>query len=79
VARFIDPVGDVYARLFAIHDHFLPKHPVRRGFDNIWKNAPLFPSCGKRVAGAVGTTITPAAGMAAFFTGLPRTGRPRMR
>jgi len=43
VVCLIDPVGDVYACPFAIHDRFLAGNVLSgRGFDNVWKNAPLF-------------------------------------
>jgi len=43
VVCLIDPVGDVYACPFAIHDRFLAGNVLSgRGFDNVWKNARLF-------------------------------------
>ena len=43
VVCLIDPVGDVYARPFAIDDRSLARNMLSdSGFDNIWKNAPLF-------------------------------------
>lgn len=43
VVCLIDPVGDVYACPFAIHDRFLAGNVLADGgFDNVWKNAPLF-------------------------------------
>ena len=49
VVCLIDPVGDVYACPFAIHDRFLAGNILSDGgFDNVWKNAPLF----RRAAGA---------------------------
>ena len=55
VVCLIDPVGDVYACPFAIHDRFLAGNIVSDGgFDNVWKNAPLF----RRAAGAaVGRSV----------------------
>src|SRR5689334_141393 len=43
VVCLVDPVGDVYACPFAIHDRFKAGN-VRSagGFDNVWKAAPLF-------------------------------------
>ena len=44
VVCLIDPVGDVYACPFAIHDRFRAGNVVdrRTGFDSVWKKAPLF-------------------------------------
>ncbi|MDQ2637280.1 MAG: mycofactocin radical SAM maturase, partial [Actinomycetota bacterium] len=47
VVCLIDPIGDVYACPFAIHDRFLAGNVLRdsgfgTGFQNVWKNAPLF-------------------------------------
>jgi mycofactocin radical SAM maturase len=81
VVCLIDPVGDVYACPFAIHDRFLAGNVLSAGgFDNVWKNAPLFREL--REPQAVGACA--ACGhydscrggcMAAkFFTGLPIDG-----
>jgi mycofactocin radical SAM maturase len=43
VVCLIDPVGDVYACPFAIHDRFRAGNILSDGgFDAVWKNAPLF-------------------------------------
>src|SRR6202000_2012830 len=47
VVCLIDPVDDVYACPFAIHDRFLAGNVLTdtgfgTGFDNVWKHAPLF-------------------------------------
>ncbi len=43
VVCLIDPVGDVYACPFAIHDRFLAGNVLSDGgFDKVWKDAPLF-------------------------------------
>jgi len=81
VVCLIDPVGDVYACPFAIHDRFLAGNVLSDGgFDNVWKNAPLFrelrepqsagacASCG-HFDGCRGGCMA-----AKFFTGLPLAG-----
>ena len=81
VVCLIDPVGDVYACPFAIHDRFLAGNVLSgRGFDNVWKNAPLFrelrepqsaggcASCGHYDSCRGGCMA------AKFFTGLPIDG-----
>ena len=81
VVCLIDPVGDVYACPFAIHDRFLAGNVLAgRGFDNVWKNAPLFrelrepqsaggcASCGHYDSCRGGCMA------AKFFTGLPIDG-----
>src|SRR5246127_742842 len=43
VVCLIDPVGDVYACPFAIHDRFLAGNVLADGgFESLWRNAPLF-------------------------------------
>src|SRR5689334_17854282 len=42
VVCLIDPVGDVYACPFAIHDEFLAGNVVERGFEAVWRRSPLF-------------------------------------
>ena len=45
VVCLIDPVGDVYACPFAIHDQFLAGNILQDSgwrFQNVWQNAPLF-------------------------------------
>jgi mycofactocin radical SAM maturase len=81
VVCLIDPVGDVYACPFAIHDRFHAGNVLSEGgFDNIWKNAPLF--CELREpqsAGACGScghydSCRGGCMAAKFFTGLPLDG-----
>jgi mycofactocin biosynthetic radical S-adenosylmethionine protein MftC len=81
VVCLIDPVGDVYACPFAIHDEFLAGN-VRepRGFEGVWQNSELFTelrrpqsggaceSCGHYDACRGGCMA------AKFFTGLPLDG-----
>ncbi len=81
VVCLVDPVGDVYACPFAIHDEFLAGN-VRSpgGFERIWGQAPLFAelraggsggacrSCGQYDACRGGCMA------AKFFTGLPLDG-----
>jgi radical SAM protein with 4Fe4S-binding SPASM domain len=81
VVCLIDPVGDVYACPFAIHDRFLAGNVLSDGgFDDVWKNAPLFrelraPQSGG-ACGSCGHYDSCRGGcMAAkFFTGLPLAG-----
>ena len=81
VVCLIDPVGDVYACPFAIHDRFLAGNVLSDGgFDNVWKKAPLF--CELRepqAAGACGScghydSCRGGCMAAKFFTGLPIDG-----
>ena len=81
VVCLVDPVGDVYACPFAIHDEFLAGN-VRSpgGFDRVWKTSELFAelrrpdtggacrSCGQYDACRGGCMA------AKFFTGLPLDG-----
>ncbi|HEX4307801.1 MAG TPA: mycofactocin radical SAM maturase [Solirubrobacterales bacterium] len=81
VVCLIDPVGDVYACPFAIHDEFLAGN-VRepRGFEGVWRDSDLFTelrrpqsggaceSCGHYDACRGGCMA------AKFFTGLPLDG-----
>jgi mycofactocin biosynthetic radical S-adenosylmethionine protein MftC len=81
VVCLIDPVGDVYACPFAIHDNFLAGNILRDGgFGSVWKNAPLFGelrapqsagACAKfaHFDGCRGGCMA-----AKFFTGLPMDG-----
>ena len=77
----IDPVGDVYACPFAIHDRFLAGNVLSDGgFDNVWKNAPLFRELREpQSAGACGScghydSCRGGCMAAKFFTGLPLDG-----
>ena len=77
----VDPVGDVYACPFAIHDQFLAGN-LREdgGFDTIWKTAPLFLDLRSPQTGGACTQCSAydscrGGCMAAkFFTGLPLDG-----
>jgi mycofactocin biosynthetic radical S-adenosylmethionine protein MftC len=81
VVCLIDPVGDVYACPFAIHENFLAGN-VRRpgGFETVWRESPLFAGLRQpRTGGACrscGSFDSCRGGcMAAkFFTGLPLDG-----
>ena len=81
VVCLIDPVGDVYACPFAIHDRFLAGNVLSDGgFDNVWKNAPLFRELREpQSAGACGScghydSCRGGCMAAKFFTGLPIDG-----
>jgi mycofactocin radical SAM maturase len=81
VVCLIDPVGDVYACPFAIHDTFLAGNILRDGgFDRVWKQAPLFaqlraPQSGGACASCQHYDSCRGGCMAAkFFTGLPLDG-----
>ena len=81
VVCLIDPVGDVYACPFVIHDEFLAGN-VRNpgGFAEVWKRSPLFTSLREpQSAGACASCgafdACQGGCMAAkFFTGLPLDG-----
>ena len=81
VVCLIDPVGDVYACPFAIHDEFLAGN-VRAdgGFAGVWRDAPLFaelrsPQSGGTCASCAHFDSCRGGCMAAkFFTGLPLDG-----
>ena len=81
VVCLVDPVGDVYACPFAIHDQFLAGN-LRKdgGFDTIWKTAPLFLDLRSPQTGGACTQCSAydscrGGCMAAkFFTGLPLDG-----
>jgi mycofactocin biosynthetic radical S-adenosylmethionine protein MftC len=81
VVCLIDPVGDVYACPFAIHDNFLAGN-VRQpgGFESVWRSSPLFAELRKPDTGGAcrscGFYDSCRGGcMAAkFFTGLPLDG-----
>jgi len=42
VVCLIDPIGDVYACPFAIHETFLAGNVLAKGFDSVWKTSDLF-------------------------------------
>ena len=81
VVCLIDPVGDVYACPFAIHENFLAGS-VRQpgGFEAVWRDAPLFATLREPAGGGAcrscGSYDACRGGcMAAkFFTGLPLDG-----
>src|SRR6478736_8751157 len=81
VVCLIDPVGDVYACPFAIHDRFLAGNILRDGgFDRVWKHAPLFRELREpQSAGACSScnhydSCRGGCMAAKFFTGLPLDG-----
>jgi [mycofactocin precursor peptide]-tyrosine decarboxylase / 3-amino-5-[(4-hydroxyphenyl)methyl]-4,4-dimethylpyrrolidin-2-one synthase len=81
VVCLIDPVGDVYACPFAIHHRFLAGNVLSDvGFDNVWKNAPLFRQLREpQSAGACSScghydSCRGGCMAAKFFTGLPTDG-----
>ena len=87
VVCLIDPVGDVYACPFAIHDRFLAGNILSdngfgdaRGFDDVWKNSALFAELREpQSAGACGScghydACRGGCMAAKFFTGLPLDG-----
>ncbi|MDQ1395799.1 MAG: [mycofactocin precursor peptide]-tyrosine decarboxylase [Acidimicrobiaceae bacterium] len=81
VVCLIDPVGDVYACPFAIHDAFLAGN-VRGdgGFPRVWRESPLFlelrgPQSGGACSACSAYDSCRGGCMAAkFFTGLPLDG-----
>jgi mycofactocin radical SAM maturase len=81
VVCLVDPVGDVYACPFAIHDEFRAGN-VRSagGFDRVWKSSALFadlrrPDTGGACASCGSYDACRGGCMAAkFFTGLPLDG-----
>jgi mycofactocin biosynthetic radical S-adenosylmethionine protein MftC len=81
VVCLIDPVGDVYACPFAIHDTFLAGS-VRQpgGFEAVWRDAPLFARLREpQAAGACEScghydSCRGGCMAAKFFTGLPLAG-----
>jgi mycofactocin biosynthetic radical S-adenosylmethionine protein MftC len=81
VVCLIDPVGDVYACPFAIHDNFLAGNLLADGgFQRVWQNSPLFAELRHPQTGGACSTCSffdacRGGCMAAkFFTGLPLDG-----
>ncbi len=80
VVCLVDPVGDVYACPFAIHDQFLAGNIRADGFGEVWQNAPLFLDLRNPQKGGACTQCSAfdacrGGCMAAkFFTGLPLDG-----
>ncbi|HMH91623.1 MAG TPA: mycofactocin radical SAM maturase, partial [Streptosporangiaceae bacterium] len=81
VVCLIDPVGDVYACPFAIHENFLAGN-VRAGggFEEVWRHSALFTELrGPSAGGACGScqfydSCRGGRMAAKFFTGLPLDG-----
>ena len=81
VVCLVDPVGDVYACPFAIHDNFLAGN-VRDdgGFTRVWRESDLFAELRRPASGGACTSCSAydacrGGCMAAkFFTGLPLDG-----
>ncbi len=81
VVCLIDPVGDVYACPFAIHEQFLAGNLLTDGgFERVWQDSPLFaelrsPQTGGACASCGHYDSCRGGCMAAkFFTGLPLDG-----
>ena len=81
VVCLIDPVGDVYACPFAIHDRFLAGNVLSGGgFEQVWKYSELFTDLRRpQSAGACGScghydACRGGCMAAKFFTGLPIDG-----
>ncbi|HEU5038011.1 MAG TPA: mycofactocin radical SAM maturase [Nocardioides sp.] len=81
VVCLIDPVGDVYACPFAIHDNFLAGNVLTGGgFQQVWQSSPLFadlrsPQTGGACTQCAHYDACRGGCMAAkFFTGLPLDG-----
>jgi mycofactocin radical SAM maturase len=80
VVCLMDPVGDVYACPFAIHDEFLAGNVADGGFQHVWRTSPLFselrsPQTGGACASCGHYDSCRGGCMAAkFFTGLPLDG-----
>jgi len=81
VVCLIDPVGDVYACPFAIHDRFLAGNVISDGgFGAVWRDSALFAELrSPQSAGACGScghydACRGGCMAAKFFTGLPLDG-----
>ena len=80
VVCLIDPIGDVYACPFAIHDAFLAGNVRTAGFQEVWQHSSLFASLREPQSGGTCSSCQhydscQGGCMAAkFFTGLPLDG-----
>lgn len=80
VVCLIDPVGDVYACPFAIHDQFFAGNVRGEGFGPVWRDSELFndlrrPQTGGACLSCSAYDACQGGCMAAkFFTGLPLDG-----
>ena len=80
VVCLIDPIGDVYACPFAIHDAFLAGNVRTAGFQHVWQHSELFqelrePQSGGACSSCEHYDSCQGGCMAAkFFTGLPLDG-----
>ncbi|MBE9375519.1 mycofactocin radical SAM maturase [Saccharopolyspora sp. HNM0983] len=80
VVCLIDPVGDVYACPFAIHDEFFAGNVREAGFGAVWRDSELFaelrqPQTGGACVSCSAYDACQGGCMAAkFFTGLPLDG-----
>jgi mycofactocin radical SAM maturase len=80
VVCLIDPVGDVYACPFAIHEEFLAGNVRDAGFGTVWRESELFAELRKpQSAGACSScefydSCQGGCMAAKFFTGLPLDG-----
>ena len=80
VVALIDPLGDVYACPFAIHEHFRAGSVREQGLGEIWRTSPVLADL--RAPGAAGACATCGAydachggcRAAKFFTGLDEAG-----
>jgi len=81
VVCLIDPIGDVYACPFAIHENFLAGNVTTRGgFQEVWQHSDLFEELRSPQTGGAGTkcnhydSCRGGCMAAKFFTGLPMDG-----
>ncbi|MFJ2754087.1 mycofactocin radical SAM maturase [Nocardioides sp. NPDC087217] len=81
VVCLIDPIGDVYACPFAIHDQFLAGNLLGEGgFQDVWQSSPLFTELRSPQTGGACTkcqhfdACRGGCMAAKFFTGLPLDG-----
>jgi mycofactocin biosynthetic radical S-adenosylmethionine protein MftC len=80
VVCLIDPIGDVYACPFAIHETFLAGNVRDDGFAHVWRESALFRELREpQAAGACGScgmydACRGGCMAAKFFTGLPLAG-----